>query len=113
MDYRSDAPKILRDFLTYHETIKGHSKRTVDEYFLDLRTFFRFLKLRRGLVPRAADLEEIDVSDVDLDFVRAVTLSELYEFLAFLSRDRVRRNTGSARPLGRGKLRPSRAFTNT
>ena len=39
-DYRVEAPPILRDFLTYHETIQGHSKKTVDEYFLDLRTFF-------------------------------------------------------------------------
>ena len=90
MDYREDAPKILRDFLTYHETIKGHSQRTVDEYFLDLRTFFRFLKLHRGLVPRSTDVEEIDVRDVDLEFVRRVTLSEVYEYLSFLSRDRVR-----------------------
>lgn len=90
MDYRSDAPKILRDFLIYHETIKGHSQNTVDEYFLDLRTFFRFLKLHRGLVPRSAELEEITIDDVDLDFVRAVTLSEVYEYLAFLSRDRVK-----------------------
>ena len=90
MDYRSDAPKILRDFLIYHETIKGHSQGTVDEYFLDLRTFFRFLKLRRGLAPQGADLEEIGIEDVDLAFVRAVTLSEVYEYLAFLSRDRVK-----------------------
>ena len=40
MDYQVEAPAIIRDFLTYHETIQGHSKRTVDEYFLDLRTFF-------------------------------------------------------------------------
>ena len=90
MDYRADAPKILRDFLIYHETIKGHSQNTVDEYFLDLRTLFRFLKLRRGLVPKNTELEEIGISDVDLDFVRAVTLSEIYEYLAFLSRDRVK-----------------------
>ena len=90
MDYRSDAPKILRDFLIYHETIKGHSQNTVDEYFLDLRTFFRFLKLHRGLVPKATELEEIAIGDVDLDFVRAVTLSEVYEYLGFLSRDRVK-----------------------
>ena len=45
MDYRCEAPPILRDFLTYHETIKGHSRATVDEYFLDLRNFFRFLKI--------------------------------------------------------------------
>ena len=43
-DYRTEAPQILRDFLSYHETIKAHSKRTVDEYFLDLRNFFRYLK---------------------------------------------------------------------
>ena len=90
MDYRSDAPKILRDFLIYHETIKGHSQNTVDEYFLDLRTFFRYLKTQRGLAPRETDLEEISIDDVDLDFVRAVTLSEVYAYLAFLSRDRVK-----------------------
>ena len=90
MDFRSDAPKILRDFLIYHETIKGHSKNTVDEYFLDLRTFFRFLKLRRGVAPADAEFEEISIDDVDLDFVRVVTLSEVYEYLAFLSRDRVK-----------------------
>lgn len=45
MDYQVEAPAIIRDFLTYHETIQGHSKRTVDEYFLDLRTFFRYMKL--------------------------------------------------------------------
>ena len=89
-DYRSEAPKILRDFLTYHETIKGHSKNTVDEYFLDLRTFFRYLKLHRGLVPRSTELDEIDIGDVDLNFVKAVTLSEVYEYLSFLSRDRVK-----------------------
>ena len=46
-DYRTEAPQILRDFLAYHETIKAHSKRTVDEYFLDLRNFFRYLKQTR------------------------------------------------------------------
>lgn len=102
MDYRSDAPKILRDFLTYHETIKGHSKNTVDEYFLDLRTFFRYLKLHRGLVPRNTDIEEIDVADVDLDFVRAVTLSEVYEYLSFLSRDRVKNQRQREKEYGVG-----------
>ncbi|MBR4578442.1 MAG: tyrosine recombinase XerC [Oscillospiraceae bacterium] len=90
MDYRDDAPPILRDFLTYHETIKGHSKATVDEYYLDLRNFFRYLKIERGVVPRNTELDEISIKDIDLDFVAKVTLAEVYAYLAFLSRDKAK-----------------------
>ncbi|MBR6208928.1 MAG: tyrosine recombinase XerC [Oscillospiraceae bacterium] len=90
MDYRDDAPPILRDFLTYHETIKGHSKATVDEYYLDLRNFFRYLKVERGVVPRNTELDEISIKDIDLDFVAKVTLAEVYAYLAYLSRDKAK-----------------------
>lgn len=90
MDYRTEAPEIIKGFLIYHETIKGHSKKTVEEYYLDLRTFFRYLKIVRGIVPRNTELDEISISDIDLDFVKSVTVSEAYEYLAFLSRDRVK-----------------------
>ena len=42
-DYRQEAPPILQEFLNYHESILSHSAKTVDEYFLDLRIFFRYL----------------------------------------------------------------------
>ena len=89
MDYRSESPAILKDFLTYHETIKAHSQKTVDEYFLDLRNFFRYLKIERGIVPRKTPLDEISIMDIDLDFVGKVTLNEVYNYLSFLSRDRI------------------------
>ena len=88
MDYRTDAPPILRDFLTYHEAIQGHSRKTVDEYYLDLRNFFRYLKLEKNLVPRTTELDSIDISDVDLDLVRSVNLSDVYSYMNYLSRDR-------------------------
>ena len=94
---RSDAPQVLRDFLVYHETIRGHSKNTVDEYYLDLRTFFRFLKLSRGMVPRSTELDDISISDIDVPFIAKVTLAEVYDFLAFLSRDRIKQ-PNSAEP---------------
>ena len=90
MDYRSEAPEILKSFLVYHETIKGHSKATVDEYYLDLRNFFRFLKLSRGLVPSGTEFDDISISDVDLGFVSKVTLTEVYDYLSYLARDRVK-----------------------
>ena len=88
-DYRTDAPPILRDFLVYHETIQGHSRRTVDEYFLDLRNFFRFLKLDKGRIARNTPLDQISVDDVDLELVSSVTLSDVYSYMNYLSRDRI------------------------
>ena len=78
IDYRLEAPPILRDFLTYHETIQGHSKKTVDEYFLDLRTFFRYIKIEKGRVPRATPLDEISISNVDQAQIRSLTLTDIY-----------------------------------
>lgn len=89
MDYRTEAPPLLRDFLVYHETIQGHSRRTVDEYFLDLRNFFRFLKLDKGRVARNTPLDQISIDDVDLELVSSVTLSDVYSYMNYLSRDRI------------------------
>ena len=88
-DYRTEAPPILRDFLAYHETIKAHSQRTVDEYYLDLRNFFRYLKQSRDRALAGKALDEIDISDVDLAFVASVTLTDIYGYMTYLSRDRV------------------------
>jgi site-specific recombinase XerD len=87
-NYYGESPQILRDFLSYHETIQAHSPKTVDEYFLDLRTFFRFLKLEKGLVPRTAEFSEISILDVDIALVGSVTLTDVYSFMNYLSRDR-------------------------
>ena len=84
-DYRTEAPEILRDFLSYHETIKAHSQRTVDEYYLDLRNFFRYMKQIRD--PDLADksLDEISIMDVDLEFVGSIKLSDIYSYMTYLS----------------------------
>lgn len=88
-DYRTETPQVLRDFLSYHETVKAHSKRTVDEYFLDLRNFFRYMKQVRDPQLAGKALDEIDIMDVDLDFVASVTLTDIYGYMTYLSRDRV------------------------
>ncbi len=105
MDYRSQAPGVLRDFLTYHETIQGHSKKTVDEYFLDLRTFFRYLKLQKKLVPRTTEFDQITIDDITLDLLACVTLTDVYDFMNFLSRDR-----GLGAPARARKISAIRSF---
>ena len=88
MDYRHDAPKILRDFLIYHETIKGQSPRTISEYYLDLRMFFRFMTLMRNDMPIHTRLDDIPIKNIDLDFIRSITTTDVFDFLSYLANDR-------------------------
>ena len=90
IDYRRESPEILRDFLSYHETIKAHSRKTVDEYYLDLRNFFRYLKRSRDASLANLELDEISIMDVGIDLIRSVTLTDVYDYMAYLSRDRAR-----------------------
>ena len=99
-NYRDEAPQILCDFLSYHETIKAHSQKTVDEYFLDLRNFFRYMKQARDRSLRDTPWDEISIMDVDAAFVRAITLTDIYGYLTYLSRDRAQQQNSSQTEYG-------------
>ena len=92
-----DCPQIVRDFLIYHETIKGQSKLTIQEYYLDLRMFLRFMKLMRHDMPIHTRLDDIDIKDITLEFIRSITTSDVFDFLSYLASDRTH-NPDSASP---------------
>lgn len=82
------CPPIIREYLNYMYTIQGLSQRTVEAYWIDLRTFFRFLKVIRGLVEPDTEFDEILIDDCDMDFVASVTTEDVYEFLGYASGER-------------------------
>ena len=83
LDKINDAPDILMEFLEYHSTVRGHSDKTVAGYYLDLKILFRYLKRRRHLVDSATPFNEIDITDIDLDFIKAIRIEELYRYQSF------------------------------
>ena len=88
MPYYEDCPQVLRDFLAYHENIKGQSRHTISEYHLDLRMFLRFLRLTRSGLSMKTPLEDVPIRDLDLDFIQKVTTSEVFDFLSYLANQR-------------------------
>ena len=85
----NDCPQVLREFLIYHETIKGQSQLTISEYYLDLRMFLRFIKLMRRDMPISTRLEDIDIKDIDINFIREIDTTDVFDFLSYLANDRV------------------------
>ena len=97
-----DCPNILKDFLTYHETIKGQSQLTISEYYLDLRMFLRFMKLMRNDMPIHTHLDDIDIRDIDIAFIQKITTSDIFDFLSYLANDRSQNPDSPAADYGIG-----------
>lgn len=81
-------PLVIRNFLAYNETIKGKSSKSIDEYAFDLQTFFRYIVSSRGLVSSEIEFDNIDISSVNTDLLKSITLSDLYSFLVFCKNER-------------------------
>lgn len=91
------CPPIIRDFLTYNEIVKGKSSKSVEEYYLDLQTFFRYLLLTRGIVDKNTDFDKIDISSVDVALIKSVTIADLYAFIVFCKDERENNTATRAR----------------
>ena len=87
-EYLTQSPPLLKEFLGYLQTVKGKSPATVDEYFMDLRTFFRYMKQLRGLVPADLPLDKIQIDDIDLDFIKNISLTDIYVFMNYSMQQR-------------------------
>lgn len=83
-----NAPEPLASFLIYIETIQGKSAKTADEYFYDLRTFYRFLNLYFHKVDANLEPEFIPIDNVDVEMLSKVNLHILYEYMNYLNRSR-------------------------
>jgi site-specific recombinase XerD len=92
-----EIPIIMDDYLNYMETIKGTSPNTVKEYYFDLRTFFRFMKQRYKLVDKDIEFKEIDISDVDLDFIKKITIQDLHAYISYVDKKRENGNFAKSR----------------
>lgn len=88
----NDCPQYLRDFLFYMETIKGRSTKTVEAYYIDLRTFLRFMKIYKSAnsskVLKEIDFAKVTIADLTVDFLKMITLSDIYEFLNYTLSER-------------------------
>lgn len=68
--------QTVEQYLAYLITIKGRSHNTVLEYRLDLLQFFKY-------VADAREKKHPDFQFADIDFIRSISLSEMYGFLAY------------------------------
>ena len=94
-----DASADIVNYVRYLEVIAGKSANTAFNYYCDLRSFSRFMKRRRGLVPVDCEMRDIDPKGLDTDFWASVTKEDIYEYLYFLSSECGNKKSSTARRL--------------
>lgn len=110
---KSKQPKRVIEFLNYLENVKGKSINTIKGYSVDLGLFFKFLKVYKGLENNIEleKIEEVEISDLSDNFIKDITLSDIYAFLAFL--EKVRNNSAYARARKVATLKSFFKFLNS
>lgn len=77
-------PVILTDYAKHLAVIKGNSEKTVCEYLLDLRTFFRFMIMRESGNSLSRDeFEKISIKEITINDVKAVSMQNIIDYLMF------------------------------
>ena len=93
-------PPLLREYANYLVAIKGNSEKTVCEYLLDLRTFFRYYIMEKnGLDIEEEEFEKLSILSVDINMVKQITQSDIINYLVYINVERKNGNTTRMRKL--------------
>lgn len=87
-EYLKDCPEYLADYLTYLRVVQDRTDRTEEAYYIDLRTFLRYLKVKHGDVPDGTEWKAIPIADVPFDYIKQFTLSDAHRYLYYLREER-------------------------
>lgn len=72
----------LNDFLNYMVVVQGKAVRTKDEYYYDLHLFLRYMRVLKENI-HIDEIDKIEISMLDIDFIQDITLEDIYEFLSY------------------------------
>ena len=90
----------VQQFAIYKRTIQGCSEKTVNEYMLDLRTFFRYLlAVENGIKIDSDEFTEINVTPIDAKYLSRIKTEQIYEFLFYTGDSRKNMWSAKARKL--------------
>jgi len=96
----NEFPKIIQDYAFYKRTVQGCSAKTVEEYLVDLRTFFRYMVQKKaGVRPDAESMRETAIDHLTAEDFAAVQTSDIYEFIMFADRELANETAARSRKL--------------
>lgn len=79
-------PEFLNDYLVHLKLVRVLSERTINEYYTDVRLFLKYV--HKNNINSDAEPDIIDISHMDIDEVIKVSVSDVYNFIFYVSDER-------------------------
>ena len=77
-------PSYLKEYASYMTAIRGKAEKTVCEYLLDLRTFFRYtIMIKEGKDLTPEEFEKISISSITFEDIAEVKYETIVSFLGY------------------------------
>lgn len=95
---RSECPDFLLDYILHISITKGLSKRTVQEYYLDIRLFLKYFCMMND--PGCSDIDDIKkipIKNMSISMLNQVNLQTLYEFFYYVKEERENQSLSRSR----------------
>lgn len=82
-------PRFLKDYANYLSAVEGKGEKTICEYLLDLRTFFRYyIMIEEDLCLSIDEMEKLSIKHLSLSDVNRVDAQLVVNFLAYARNER-------------------------
>lgn len=86
---RIQCPDFFLDYILYITVTKSLSKRTIQEYYLDIRLFLKYLRMMKDpTYQNENDLQQIPIRDMSIQLLDQVRLQDLYNYLYYVTEER-------------------------
>jgi len=92
---KSECPDFLNDYIYYVRIIQGRADTTVNEYYINIRLFLRYIRMMRENL--TVPIETVKISDFPVEMLNSITLKDIYDFEYFLAEERGNKNAARAR----------------
>ena len=80
-------PEFLNEYLVHIRIVKGLSERTIDEYCTDIRLFLKYIYCNK-INTDCQEIEEAEISEMTVDDLKNISVSDIYNFMFYLSDER-------------------------
>ncbi|WP_303806166.1 tyrosine recombinase XerC [Ruminococcus flavefaciens] len=90
-------PEFLNEYLIHIKIVQLLAQRTIEEYYTDIRLFLRYI--HESNLNSGNDIEDIDISDMTVDELQKISVSDIYNFIFYASDERLNKDRARYRKI--------------